>query len=353
MAILDAIGTKGQIKRKIYQRVLPENPSKDYYYIMRDTPDNTTLLIEYGFIDNAKDQVKLEKDLLNYAEGVVKAVTEYIGKPYTVNAEEIVNGENYTVQKGDTLYTIALKYNTTVDKIKELNNLTSNLLSIGQELKIPSTIIEEEYQTYTVQNGDTLYAISEKYGIDVNDLIDYNKLESTVLSVNQVLKIPTKEVIEEKPKNIYVVKLGDTLYSIAETNNTTVKEIMALNNLTSNILSIGQELTIPKEVIEEIDYVVYEVEPGDTLYSIAKKYNSKVSSIKAYNNLTSDILSIGQVLQIPIRPKETEYQSYLVERGDTLYSIASKYNTTVDAIRELNSLTTNLLQIGQNLKIPA
>ena len=86
-AILDEIGARGQIKRKIYQRVLPENPSKDYYYIMRETPNTTALLIEYGFIDNARDQTKLQNNLLDYVEGVVKAVSEYIGIPYTAQAE--------------------------------------------------------------------------------------------------------------------------------------------------------------------------------------------------------------------------------------------------------------------------
>ena len=75
--ILDAIGDKGQIKRKYYQRVLPEDPSKDYYYIMRETPNTTALLIEYGFIDNPKDQQKLQNNLLDYVEGVVEAVANY------------------------------------------------------------------------------------------------------------------------------------------------------------------------------------------------------------------------------------------------------------------------------------
>ena len=75
--ILDEIGNKGQIERKIYQRRLPENPNKDYYYIMRETPNTEAVLIEYGFIDNPKDLNKLQNNLLDYAEGVVKAVTNY------------------------------------------------------------------------------------------------------------------------------------------------------------------------------------------------------------------------------------------------------------------------------------
>ena len=139
--ILDEIGRRGQIKRKIYQRVLPEDPTKDYYYIMRETPNTTALLIEYGFIDNPNDQRKLENNILDYAEGVVEAVSNYIGINYIPPGGNSSNrGNFYTVKRGDTLYSIASRFNTTVNALKSLNNLTSNNLSIGQILQISLTI---------------------------------------------------------------------------------------------------------------------------------------------------------------------------------------------------------------------
>jgi LysM repeat protein len=86
---------------------------------------------------------------------------------------------------------------------------------------------------------------------------------------------------------------GDTLYSIARKYNTSVNELIRINNLSSNVLSIGQRLIIPKQ------NNTYTVVSGDTLYSIARKYNTTVSAIKKINNLTSDLLNIGQVLIIP------------------------------------------------------
>lgn len=318
---------------------------------MRETPDTTSLLIEYGFIDNPNDQIKLQNKLLDYVEGVVKAVSEYIGVPYIAPGSTI-EGDTYMVQSGDTLYSIALKLNTTVDDLKKSNNLVSNNLQIGQILKIPTKEIEEEYELYTIQAGDTLYKIANQYNISINDIIDYNDLETTVLTVGQTLKIPKQEIVEDIKKNIYIVKAGDTLYSIAQANGLSVDELKTLNNLTSNVLSIGQELIIGRDGIEEGEYIVYQVEPGDSLYSIARRYNTKVDSIKAYNNLTSDILTIGQVLQIPTTMIETIYQNYTIARGDTLYSIARRFNTTVDAILSLNNLDTNNLKIGQVIRIP-
>ena len=92
------------------------------------------------------------------------------------------------------------------------------------------------------------------------------------------------------------------------------------------------------------------MEKGDSLYSISRKYNITVDNLKSANNLSSNLLSIGQKLIIP---STTSYKSYTVEKNDNLYSIARKYNTTVDNIKKLNNLSSNTLSIGQKLIIPS
>ena len=103
---------------------------------------------------------------------------------------------------------------------------------------------------------------------------------------------------------------------------------------------------------ENISSIIYTVVKGDTLYSIARRFNTTVDAIKSLNGLTSNILSIGQQLKIPTTDIEEEIPIiYTVVSGDTLYSIARRFNTTVDAIKKLNNLTSNILSIGQQLKI--
>ena len=89
------------------------------------------------------------------------------------------------MQKGDTLWNIANKYKTTVSKLKDINNLSSNLIFVGQKLLIPSNVKE-----YIVQKGDTLYAISRKFNTTVSDLINLNNLKITTLQIGQKLLIP-------------------------------------------------------------------------------------------------------------------------------------------------------------------
>lgn len=205
--------------------------------------------------------------------------------------------------------------------------------------------------TYTVKKGDSLYAIAREYNTTVDNLKQLNNLTSNNLSIGQVLQLPTTT------RNTYTVKAGDTLYQIANQNNTTIQAIKDLNNLTSNNLSIGQILNLPSTELIEIPTTTtnYTIQSGDTLYSIAKKYATTVDKIKQLNNLTTNTLSIGQVLKIP-STQTVEIPSttitYTVKPGDTLYSIAREYNTTVNNIKEKNNLTSNLLTVGQNLLLP-
>lgn len=281
---------------KYYQRRLPNNTALDYNQLIRDTNNNESLIIYYGNIANKEEANYLKNNLETIGEAIVIALTNYLNIPYN----PITGSNYYIVKKGDSLYSIARSFNTTISELKSLNNLTTNTLAIGQVLKIPTTTDEE---------------------------------------------LPNNQEI------LYTIKKGDTLYSIAKMYNTKVDAIKTLNNLTTNTLTIGQVLKIPSNNEETTsDYSTYKVISGDTIYSIAKKYNTTVDTIKNYNNLNTNLLSIGQVLKIPTN---TSNNTYIVKAGDSLYSIAKKYNTTVDRLKILNNLNTNLLSIGQILKLPS
>ena len=344
--ILENIGATGQTTRKYYQRRLPSDTSKDYYFIHRNTGNLEPLIVEYGFIDNTKDVEFLKENYEELAEAVISAVANYIGVPYVAPDGLITN--TYVVQKGDSLYSIAAKLGTTVTELKKENNLTSNTLQIGQVLRIPTKeIYEEEENVYVVKKGDTLYGIAQVNNTTVDEIKKFNNLTSNILSTGQLLKIPSSLL----PEATYTVKKGDSLYSIANKYNTTVDELKRINNLTSNTLSIGQVLKLPSDKAsdeeKEENTITYTVQKGDSLYSIAKKYNTTIDAIKNLNNLTTNILSIGQVLLIPTSTNlET---TYTVQRGDSLYSIAKKYDTTVDRLKQLNNLSSNLLSVGQIL----
>ena len=203
------------------------------------------------------------------------------------------------------MWTIARKNNISVDELKKINNLTGNLLSIGQ-----------------------------------------------VLVITENTAIPEPTIPIDSLDTYYTVKSGDTLYSIARKNNLSVNELKALNSLTSNTLSIGQKLLIStSNSTPTTGKTTYTVKPGDTLYKVASTYKTSIADLKLVNNLTSDILSIGQILIIPSSAQE-EFSTYTVKPGDTLYAIAQSFGTTVDNLKLLNNITNNTLSIGQKLLLP-
>lgn len=285
-SILNNIGNTGQSTRRVYQRRLPFDSTKDYYYILRDTGKTEPLIVEYGFIDNDKDLTFLKDNYKNLAEAVIKAVLEYKNIPYKELDKTIT--DTYIVVKGDTLYSIAKNLDTTVEELKKLNSINNNMLTIGQMLKVPVKIVDVgDTDIYQVKEGDTLYSIANKYNISVNELKAINELDSDILSIGQILNVPSGLSLV----NTYIVTKGDTLYSVAKKFDTTIDEIKKLNNLDNNMLSVGQKLLIP--IYEDTTYVVTN---GDTLYSIARKFNTTVDEIKKLNNLSDNSINPGQIL---------------------------------------------------------
>lgn len=194
------------------------------------------------------------------------------------------------------MWSIARKLNVSVEELKAANNLNSNLISINQVLRIPVTSVEPvvgEYITYTVKPGDTLYEIASLNNTTVDRLIEYNNLSSSIITPGQVVRIPISTQPENQDYITYIVKAGDNLYAIGRSYGLSVDELMKFNNLNTNILTIGQTIKIPTT-----DTNTYTVKSGDSLYSIARKYNITVDSLKQKNNLTSNTITVGQILNI-------------------------------------------------------
>lgn len=160
------------------------------------------------------------------------------------------------------------------------------------------------------------------------------------------------------------VKAGDTLFGIAEQYEVSVQQLRTWNNLNSDQLSIGQQLTIKKQTRNGSSSIVHTVEPKETLFSISKKYGVTIDEIKSWNNLKGQSLAIGSTLKIyPNRSEKAATAShtgttgsgsyYTVKSGDSLFRIAQIHNMSVEQLKRINDLSSNNIQVGQQLAVQA
>lgn len=163
-----------------------------------------------------------------------------------VSATNTKSNVAHVVKKGDTLYSLAKRYGTTVTNIKQMNHLRSNLIIKGRTLLVPKLVSKPNLSVntiaYTVKKGDTLYSIGKSYEVSVENIKKENKLKNNTIKNNQKLYIPYNSQKFQK----YIVKKGDTLSSIAKKQKTTVERLKKMNRLTSLNIKANQQLLIPK-----------------------------------------------------------------------------------------------------------
>jgi LysM repeat protein len=229
-------------------------------------------------------------------------------------APPATGGTVHIVQWGETLATIAYHYGTTVEAIVQANGLTNpHLIQVGQRLIIPGSAAPSSPSgsTHTVRQGDTLFSIGRRYGVTVNAITQANGLTSTLIYVGQELTIPP-----------------------------------------------AGSVSPPTENPTDVAWTRYTVQPGDTLTTIACRYGITVNDIVQANNLYNPgYIYPGQTLIIPAGqmrpPTQPAATYYTVQSGDTLASIALRYGTTVYALMHANNLSNpSFIYPGQQLVIP-
>ncbi|MGX9133458.1 LysM peptidoglycan-binding domain-containing protein [Rummeliibacillus sp. JY-2-4R] len=313
----------------------------------------------------------------------------------------------YTIVSGDTLSKIAQKYKVSVANLKEWNNLKSDTIYVGQKLTLGKTTTTPSKTTsttntptttssiYKVASGDTLSKIAQKYKVSVANLKAWNNLKTDTIYVGQKLNIskitttPTKTTSTTTTpttttSKTYKVVSGDTLSKIAQKYKVSVANLKAWNNLKSDNIYIGQKLNISKTTVTPAKTTsttkttqkasttttskTYKVVSGDTLSKIAQKYKISIANLKAWNNLKSDNIYIGQKLNISkttVTPAKTTSttkttqkasttttsKTYKVVSGDTLSKIAQKYKISIANLKAWNNLKSDNIYIGQKLNI--
>ena len=276
-----------------------------------------------------------------------------------------LGGSTYTVSVGDTLWAISRKFGVTITQLKSWNNLSSDMIYVGQKLSIqtgtgntavtptPSTPgvsnnpTTSNAQTYTVVAGDSVWKIAHQFGISMDTLRSLNNIQNNFIYPGQVLKI---RLISSSNGTTTVPT--PTTPSIPSQNQST-------NTGSNQTASVGN----------------YTVKAGDSLWSIANKHGLSVAQLKSMNGLSSDMIYAGQKLTVktgasstssttssantntgattnPVTNTQTSNaSSYTVKSGDSLWSIANRHGLSVSQLKNMNGLTSDIIYPGQTLKV--
>ena len=279
----------------------------------------------------------------------------YEGDRLIIRAGTSTGATTYTVQRGDTLSEIAERYGTTVNELVRLNNIADrDLIYPGQVLIIRengSTTPPSGTITYTVQRNDNLTSIAARFGTTVSELVRLNNISNpNLIYPGQVLIIREDGSTPPSGTITYTVQRNDNLTSIAARFGTTVSELVRLNNISNpNLIYPGQVLIIREGgTTPPSGTTTYIVQRGDTLTEIAARYGTTVNEIVRLNNIADrDLIYPGQVLIIP---EGDCVDAYIVQRGDTLSGIAERYGTTVARLAAINNIrNTDRIYVGQIL----
>ena len=237
----------------------------------------------------------------------------------------------YEVRPGDTLSTIADKFGTEIQRIREMNLLTTDALQVGQVLRMPyvpgvttpegiPTPTAEPFQ-YTVQAGDTLLSIALRFDTSLNQIMNMNGLrDEHSLNVGQILVIPgvsdstgqpgadrrAVDPVLSRTAGTHTVRAGETLVAIAELYDVTLAELIAFNSNTITNPHVVRENTVLRipgltaaDVIT-LNQTLYTVQEGDSLSAISQRFGVSVEAIMAANNISNpDLVRVGDELIIP------------------------------------------------------
>jgi len=217
----------------------------------------------------------------------------------------------YVIRRGDTFFSLARRFNTTVAAVISANpNVNPNFLRIGQVICIPRRQVFPpcpEGNYYAIQPGDTLFSLARFFNVSLDDLLEANPgIDPNRLFVGQVICIPLAVPPVTCPSGTtpYIIRAGDTFFNIARRFNTTVEALIAANpGVDPGALLIGQTICVPAAappVTCPNGTTPYVIVAGDTFFSIARRFNTTVDTlIEANPDVDPDALMIGQTICIP------------------------------------------------------
>ncbi|MGM0126161.1 hypothetical protein IGI37_003562 [Enterococcus sp. AZ194] len=349
--------------------------------------------------------------------------------------------QTYTVKSGDSIWAISNKYGISMSQLRSWNNIKNDFIYPGQKLIVKkgasgsnsnntnsgssgstnnsSNNSSGTSQTYTVKSGDSVWAISNKYGITMDQLRSWNNIKNDFIYPGQKLTVKKGSANSNSSSNntnnsssnngssnsssnnssagtsqTYTVKSGDSVWAISNKYGITMSQLRSWNNIKNDFIYPGQKLVVKGGSSTSNDAgstgssnnsnnssnantntgnsssesKYYTVKSGDSVWGISKTHGISMSDFRSWNNIKNDFIYPGQKVIISktggtstntntaesnaaSNNTTTNADTYQVKSGDTLWTIAKKHGLSVDKIKSLNKLSSDMIYVGQKLKL--
>ncbi len=221
----------------------------------------------------------------------------------------------HKVRRGESLFQIAQKYDLSVDQVKSLNNLSSDYIYAGQNLKVVSNgtlpSANKSMTKHTVRRGETLGYIADNYGVSTQNIRNWNNIKGSKIYPGQKLLVQANSDYTQSstPKNVdfHRVRKGETLGQIADKYDVTVNQLQAWNNISGTNIQAGEKLVLNSNSLAKGSNskssggnpVYYTLKKGETLNFVANKFSIDLSKVKDLNpNLNERYLQVGQKIRV-------------------------------------------------------
>lgn len=263
----------------------------------------------------------------------------------------------HTVRKGENLTLIARKYGTSVTSLKKWNNLYHKKYLIpGDKLKIWTSQTgkdSEEVNHHTVLKGETLSEIAEQYNTTVESIAKLNDLKKPY-----TIRPDEELIVRGEPSlksSQHTVRRGESLSVIASRYGTTVSKLAELNNLNQPYrLKVGDVLRI-EAATESADPDYHIVQKGESIWTIAKRYNMSAMGLARLNGIGKPyVIHKGDKLQVAgPQSSGSQFTTYTIQKGDTLWDISLKYDVSISELKRVNNISRHRsIKPGQTIQIP-
>ncbi len=274
---------------------------------------------------------------------IILLLTPY--QPFQSLALDTPRPAFHTVQRGDTLSEIALRYAVSVSALRDLNDLAGDTIVPGMKLRITATVAEEgeaqEPLEYVVKSGDTLSKISQQFDVGLALLRQLNHMKGDRIYPGATLQLHPTSLDE----GVHFVRAGETLSSITLKYHIELAKLMELNGIEGSTIHVGQKLRL-----REATTATHIVERGDALWEVARAYRVSVTELKRLNGLSSDRIYPGQELRLPAGNLGA-IANYTVKEGDCLGEIARVHQMSVSELKAMNNLQSAVIFPGDRLKV--